>query len=298
MVWRHTWHYRKTDWLWGLLVIVFVLGYSNMAAAFVGVRAFGMGGAYTAVADDGAAVFWNPAGLMQINESSINATLALPVDEADSYETCISYLERDGGYGAGALTWYYGRLNPVASPEAILYDEIHDFSYALAKAAGERVFLGGSIHYSRKRGATAKAYISEWTGDVAGMVKISDAWRAGITVLDAYRLIGDGGTTSQSPNARGTITAGFAFRPNDQITLALDGYDLPNRLHARSLRLGGEYRLPAGFALRGGLQRGIDNDWEAWTWGAGMDIDSWRMEYAYLGGDYHGIHAMGVAWRF
>src|SRR5215213_6797560 len=29
----------------------------------VGVRAAGMGGAFTAVADDGSAVFWNPAGL-------------------------------------------------------------------------------------------------------------------------------------------------------------------------------------------------------------------------------------------
>src|SRR4051812_2884344 len=29
----------------------------------VGVRASGMGGAFTAVADDGSAVFWNPAGL-------------------------------------------------------------------------------------------------------------------------------------------------------------------------------------------------------------------------------------------
>lgn len=296
MVWRHTWHYRKTDWLWGLLVIVLVLGYGSTAAAFVGVRAFGMGGAFTAVADDGAAVFWNAAGLMQTKESSINATLALPVDEADSYETCISYLERDGGYGAGALTWYYGRLHPVASPEAILYDEIHDFSYALAKSVGKHVSIGGNIHYQRKREAAAESYVAKWTGDVAAMVKVSDTWQAGINVLDVYGLISDGGSTSQE--ASGTMMAGFALRPNAETTLALDGYDLSNRQNARSMRLGGEYRFPGGFALRGGLQRGIDNDWEAWSWGAGMDIEGWRMEYAYLGGDYHGVHAMGVSWRF
>ena len=33
------------------------------AEAPVGVRAAGMGGAFTAVADDASAVFWNPGGL-------------------------------------------------------------------------------------------------------------------------------------------------------------------------------------------------------------------------------------------
>jgi hypothetical protein len=254
-----------------------------------------MGGAYTAVADDAAAVFWNPAGLMQIDASSVNAVLALHGDEEDSYESCFSYLEHDSGYGAGALTWYYGRLEPVANPEGILYGETHDFSYALAKAAGEHVSLGGSIHYQRRREPTEKSSSAEWTGDISGMVKISDTWQAGITMLDVYGAIKDGNSgDDKADGARGNMMAGLAFQPSGQITLAVDGYDLLNRLHARSLRLGGEYRLPQGLALRAGLQRGIDNDWEAWTWGAGMDIAKWRMEYAYLGGDYHGVHTMGV----
>lgn len=51
----------------GILFLLFVLASALPASAQaeppVGVRAAGMGGAFTAVADDASAVFWNPAGL-------------------------------------------------------------------------------------------------------------------------------------------------------------------------------------------------------------------------------------------
>src|SRR5215207_8944351 len=51
----------------GVLSFLLVVGAASparaQAEAPVGVRAAGMGGAFTAVADDGSAVFWNPAGL-------------------------------------------------------------------------------------------------------------------------------------------------------------------------------------------------------------------------------------------
>ncbi len=40
--------------------------------AGVGVRAMGMGGAYAGVADDFTATFWNPAGLVQVQEREVN----------------------------------------------------------------------------------------------------------------------------------------------------------------------------------------------------------------------------------
>lgn len=46
-----------------LLVLASALPARAQAEPPVGVRAAGMGGAFTAVADDGSAVFWNPAGL-------------------------------------------------------------------------------------------------------------------------------------------------------------------------------------------------------------------------------------------
>lgn len=49
-----------------ILALVWTIGLTSHAAAQtapVGVRAAGMGGAFTAVADDATAVYWNPAGL-------------------------------------------------------------------------------------------------------------------------------------------------------------------------------------------------------------------------------------------
>ena len=37
----------------------------------IGARAVSMGGAFTAVADDASAVFWNPAGLSQLTDNQI-----------------------------------------------------------------------------------------------------------------------------------------------------------------------------------------------------------------------------------
>jgi len=49
---------------------------SGQAGAYlkmgVGARALGMGGSFTAIADDGTAAFWNPAGLVQLNKKSIS----------------------------------------------------------------------------------------------------------------------------------------------------------------------------------------------------------------------------------
>src|SRR5271163_2692007 len=42
----------------------------------IGPRAIGMGGAFTAIADDASAAYWNPAGLSQINSYEISVSSA------------------------------------------------------------------------------------------------------------------------------------------------------------------------------------------------------------------------------
>ena len=287
----------RANWCLGLLAVgALLICFESSALAFVGVRALGMGGAYTAVADDAAAVFWNPAGLMQVKEPSVGTVLAFHRDAADSYESFVSYLEPDSGYGAGALSWYYGRLDPVADPSGMEYGEIHDFCYSLAKPAGQQVYLGGNVRYRREREAFADGLTAGWTGDIAGMVKVSRLSKAGIIVRDVYRAIQD--RSDKATDQSGNMLIGVAFQPVEELTIAIDGYDVLNRLESRAVRIGSEYQLRQGLAFRAGLQKGLDSSWEAWTWGAGIDIANWRVEYAYLGGDYQGIHAMGVTWRF
>ncbi|NLK07702.1 MAG: hypothetical protein GX316_03260 [Firmicutes bacterium] len=302
MVWENALYHKNgrakqvnLTWLALILAILVVLGSSARGNAFVGVRALGMGGAYTAVCSDGAAVFWNPAGLMQLETSAVTLALAFPTDGSASYRGSISYLEQDSGYGAGALTWYHLRDNPAQGPDGVLYDKTNDFSYSLAKPIGKHGYWGGTIHYTREK--QADHTVGRWTGDLAALVRLSDVVQVGAALFDVYDFIGN--QSHAAPQGSGSaLQAGLSLSPNDQITIAVDGYDLLNGRKARSLRFGGEYRVSGGPALRAGLQRGIDVDWEAWSLGAGIDLNQWELAYAYLGGDYNGVHSMGFTWRF
>ncbi len=288
---------RKANWYLGLLILVGMLvGYDSMALAFMGARALGMGGAYTAISDDCSAIFWNPAGLMLLEEPSLSSALAFYTQTKDSYASFVSYLEPDSGYGAGALSWYYGKLDPVAEPGRIEYHETHDFCYSMAKPLGNGVYWGGNLRYQREQEPFKKDSVAGWAGDVAGMVKISNGVNLGVSLRDVQQVIK--GQSDELGDDGGNMLVGLAFRPDERLTIAIDGYDVLNRLQQRAMRFGGEYRFGQGLALRVGLQKGLDTTWQAWTGGAGVDLANWRVEYAYLGGDYQGIHTMAVTWRF
>jgi hypothetical protein len=51
-----------------------------------GVRPLGMGGAFVALADDGSAIYWNPAGIAQIKESELMAMHAFLYNGLASYD--------------------------------------------------------------------------------------------------------------------------------------------------------------------------------------------------------------------
>jgi len=70
-------------------------------------RAIGMGGAFSAVADDGSAAMWNPAGLAQLKRSEIQAQggqLFVGLDEDTLAYGYISYVEPFGRWGTLGLS--------------------------------------------------------------------------------------------------------------------------------------------------------------------------------------------------
>lgn len=57
-----------------------------------GARSLGMGGAFSAVADDGSAIYWNPAGIAQIRNSEISAMHAFLYSGLAAYDN-LSYCQ-------------------------------------------------------------------------------------------------------------------------------------------------------------------------------------------------------------
>ena len=70
----------RTITLVALLVLASQASSAAETASFlnigVGARALGMGGAYTALADDANALYWNPAGLSKLEQREFTASHA------------------------------------------------------------------------------------------------------------------------------------------------------------------------------------------------------------------------------
>ena len=92
----------------------------------VGPRALAMGSAYSSIADDASAVFWNPAGLCWVGHQEISAT------HADLYgsgiqDNLVSFALALSAHSAAAVDWYHSGFEDT---ELSFGESRIDLSYA------------------------------------------------------------------------------------------------------------------------------------------------------------------------
>src|SRR5215471_13675354 len=113
----------------------------------VGVRAAGMGGAFTAVADDGTAPFWNPAGL------SSGSFVGLTVDA--------NVLDRQSSGFVGFATpplgfCYYRTTSTVPGSTGRNGLVVHNAGVTLVQSLGDHGFaVGSTLRFVHGHGANA-----------------------------------------------------------------------------------------------------------------------------------------------
>src|SRR5215510_7509739 len=113
----------------------------------VGVRAAGMGGAFTAVADDGTAPFWNPAGL------AFGSFVGLTVDA--------NVLDRQSSAFAGFATpplglCYYRTTSTVPGSTDRNGLVVHHAGVTLVQSLGDHGFaVGSTLRFVHGNGANA-----------------------------------------------------------------------------------------------------------------------------------------------
>ena len=246
------------------------VGTAAMLDIGLGARALGMGGAHIAVADDAAAVYYNPAGLAFIEGRHITSLYTNQFGAAGYMG--LGYAQRYVGAGAMKLDASgIDQTDEFANVTGVF--GVTDLTLILGAAARAmpQLGVGGAVkYYSQALPANSGRGV---TGDI-GVLFATDSgrFRIGAVCRNALgSLKYDSGHTDAFDRSFG---AGVAVRPMDNLLLAADviykdGMDA---------RIGGEFRL-GKFALRAG--GGYRDEKFSFSVGAGFVIPLFSIDYAY-----------------
>lgn len=215
----------------------------------IGVRAAGMGGAFTAVANDASAIYYNPAGLAEPG-------IAYSFGNLDSEQ-----INNEFGFSQMKLAFLGYSEGKVKNPNG---DEITFTAMGFGNRSG---WVSWGTNYKSLDWNISGIKDSGWTADIGFLLKIAPQFRVGLVVQDVLT------TKSRLVPASGRI--GLCFRPFDsQLILAADA-----EIYKSSPwwgHLGVETNLAKGLTIRGGIDRGNP------TAGASLDLMLFSLDYAVL----------------
>jgi len=213
----------------------------------VGVRAAGMGGAFTAIADDASAVFYNPAGLA---EPGLAYTTSNPDTNQKQVSGMVNLLK------LGYLGYGYWTVKDVVSDEATV---------SALSFGNKHNWLSWGLTYKDMNKRVSGAGSSGWSSDIGVLVRISPTFRVGLLAQDVL--------TSSSNLIGASGRAGMAMNTEDKIFNFSSDIEF-SRSGQTYAHLGLEANVAEGFAIRGGLDRGDP------TAGCSLDLGVFAFDYA------------------
>lgn len=252
----------------------------------MGARSVGMGGAYVSLADDGSALYWNPAGLSQTTGMRLDVSHVSWLDDA-SYQYA-SFATPLGSNGSVGLALEQGSLSWDNTGDGAF--DAGDFSGVVGYGRRIRPNLGvgGSLKYLTSSLGDASA--SSYAFDIGAVYALSRSVRVGA----AIRNLGPGLTfEGESDPLPATITVGGSYLWNDAV-FALD-FEKVNDLDVTT-RAGVEYSPVRYIDLRGGMILGGATALSSFTGGIGLNWDErWAIDYAYRPTDLGGTHWLALS---
>lgn len=153
-----------------------------------GVRAAGMGNAYTAAADDTSAVIYNPAGLVLLPDLQLSAeTYFMSFNRAVNFISIGKPFDiHDNVYSVG-LSWFnYSaggdievRATDSYEPDSLMSDSANIFIFTAATSLAKNLFIGGNFRYYLQ--TTGKARGTGVGFDLGALLRINEWLKAGIS---------------------------------------------------------------------------------------------------------------------
>lgn len=235
------------------LLISGPLAANAQPADTVGVRAQGMGGAFTAVADDATATWWNPAGL------ATGAFFNMNVEYGQSRPSARDHLGHGGfavAFPALGLSYYRMTVSEIRPPDstgasnagrqevgtlALRSVEVSQFGATVGQSIGDHLVLASTFRIVNGGGDT------EGDFDFGAMAAFG-LMRAGVTVRNVREVdlpSGDGGPVTLSRQVRAGVALTTATRSSfGGVSVAVDA-----DMMAVPTAVGDERRIAVGGEL-------------------------------------------------
>jgi len=261
----------------------------------VGARAVAMGEAFSAVADDVTAIYWNPAGLTQIKGTQLGATHTQWL-EGINYEK-LGYVSSHKGSAFGlAVNW----LNTGSIEETTLvYPEGTGNTFeanstlitlAYAHKVGKNLSLGGSIKYIGEK--FEKESATTYGFDLGGFYK-----KSRLSLALGVQNIGSKEKFMEEEDPLPlNYRLGMAYTLS-KLKLALDvNKPIDNEVNFHT---GVEWYLTNTFALRAGYKSGPEDIGSGITAGLGFKFKNVNIDYAYVPyEDFGNAHRISLTVNF
>jgi len=249
-----------------------------------GARATSMGNAFVGISDDSTAIYWNPAGLSQLQKNNVSLMHAIWFEDI-SYDW-VSYarpVENIGTFGIAIQYLSYGSIKQTDNAGL----EMGDFSPADAAATlsyGRKVLgllTGVSVKYiSSKITNTATAYAA----DIGVMCKmINDKLSIGFAAQNMGTKLK---YISEEDPLPASVTLGGAYRIKNHWLIALDANASVD--YEANIGFGTEYTricwaktsvaVRAGYSTRTKYVGGLNG----FTGGVGFTYSNYSLDYAFV----------------
>jgi tetratricopeptide (TPR) repeat protein len=295
-------------------------------------RVSGMSNAYTAVADDVYAIYYNPAGLALVDRPEVATTYSMIVtglsDGSNVQNSFIGYAQpiKGGEYGTAGIGWNYFSLDSLYRESSVFLS----YGNRLTPQDSDLPIYGGIttkyLYRSINPGALAGNSISNTgqilTGvsdpllqngaksnldfDLGLLWQVLPHWDAGFQVQHLFAP-NIAFTPGQTDTLQRNLKFGGAYRsPFSTIDADFDIIAAPDGTMERDVNLGVEKWLPTllygAFGLRAGLGYGTD-DYRQLTIGLSYRIHRLQVDYGFvmpLGSfsSTSGTQRIGLSWRF
>ena len=239
----------------------------------IGARGIAMGGAFSSIADDATALFWNPAGLPRIGHQEIMGTHANLFNAGINDNVLAFVLPLSLAHAVG-VDWYHSGFD---DSELQFGENRFDLSYGLK--LGSYLMAGATAKYVTRETNLDGSTVRRGGGagvDLGLLGTPSEGLRMALVGQDVFntRVTYSSGEGTVIAFPRNVLAAAsYTFRRG--LTLATD---VDDRWH-----LGGEFLPIAQLALRAGWEHDRKgSEPSTYTTGVGFKAGFLRLDYAFV----------------